>query len=176
MALATEPFNVGTLSATRTPTKLIPNLMRRKSVAPRHGFKAGIDYPVASNDHAILYDGGMGTEIERRIPESIKGEAWCGLAHLLEPEAVIAIHEDFIDAGARINTTNTYATNRHVLETSNEDDNAADSQKTPFDVPEANIKAVEVAREAIKKQQAAGNKEKCWIAGSISNHPPFALR
>ena len=89
------------------------------------------------------------------------------------PQAVVAIHEDFIDAGAVIHTTNTYATNRHVLETSNEDENA---QATSFDVPEANIKAVEVAREAISKQKAAGNNEKCWIAGSISNHPPFALR
>jgi len=147
--------------------------MRRKSVAPRHNFKAGVDYPAATTDHAILYDGGMGTEIEYRIPESIKGEAWCGLAHLLEPAAVEAIHFDFAEAGATVMTTNTYATNRHVLETSNEDGEAS---PTSFDVPEANAKAVEVARAAIEKQAEAGNNAKFWVAGSISNHPPFALR
>jgi homocysteine S-methyltransferase len=109
-----------------------------------------------------MYDGGMGTEIELRIPESITGEAWCGLAQIERPDAVQTIHEDFIQAGAEIITTNTYSTNRHVLGSANEQDS----------VVQGNEDAVKVARAAAS---AAGARvaKKVWVAGSISNHPPY---
>ena len=67
----------------------------------------------------------MGTEIEQRLPNSITGEAWAGLAQIDEPDAIQTIHEDFIRSGATIITTNTYSTNRHVLESANEQDQVA---------------------------------------------------
>jgi S-methylmethionine-dependent homocysteine/selenocysteine methylase len=109
-----------------------------------------------------MYDGGMGTEIELRIPESIKGEAWCGLAQIERPGAVQTIHEDFIQAGAEIITTNTYSTNRHVLGSANEQDS----------VVQGNEDAVKVARAAASVAGARLEK-KVWVAGSISNHPPY---
>ncbi len=56
----------------------------------------------------ILLDGGMGRELWYRgveIPASI----WSANALLVAPEVVQQVHEDYIDAGARIITTNTYA-------------------------------------------------------------------
>jgi methionine synthase I (cobalamin-dependent) len=100
----------------------------------------------------------MGTEIEARIPESITGEAWCGLAQIDRPDAVQTIHEDFIQSGATIITTNTYSTNRHVLASANEQDQVA----------EGNDAACRVARAAANKAD-----KKIWVAGSISNHPPY---
>jgi len=100
----------------------------------------------------------MGTEIEERIPESITGEAWCGLAQIDRPDAVQKIHEDFIEAGASIITTNTYSTNRHVLASAGEQES----------VVNGNVLAVKVARAAANQSST-----KVWVAGSISNHPPF---
>ena len=39
-------------------------------------FVGGEHYPLADDGTVLMYDGGMGTEIEARIPESIVGEAW----------------------------------------------------------------------------------------------------
>lgn len=62
----------------------------------------------------LIIDGGMGTELERRGIE-MDGAAWAGAVAREHPEAIRAIHRDFIDAGADIIIANTYAAAPHVL-------------------------------------------------------------
>jgi len=65
--------------------------------------------------NTVILDGGTGTELEKRgVPMS--EAAWCGLACLTDPETVEAVHLDYIRAGARIVTANTFASSRLMLE------------------------------------------------------------
>ncbi len=57
----------------------------------------------------ILLDGGMGREIQQRRPEAAHG-LWSAGVLLDEPDLVVEIHREYIDAGATIITTNNYST------------------------------------------------------------------
>lgn len=64
----------------------------------------------------VLMDGGMGQElIHRGLTDGPPG-LWSANALLRSPETVLEIHRDYIRAGARIITTNTYSTKRSRLE------------------------------------------------------------
>ena len=67
----------------------------------------------------IVLDGATGSELENR---GVKMDAsWCATASL-ESETLKQIHKDYIEAGADIITTNTYASNRMILEVAGVDD------------------------------------------------------
>lgn len=59
------------------------------------------------NDITIL-DGGMGRELER-IGAPFRQPEWSALALMEAPEMVRRVHEDYIRAGAKVITTNSYA-------------------------------------------------------------------
>jgi S-methylmethionine-dependent homocysteine/selenocysteine methylase len=66
-------------------------------------------------DGLILLDGGMGQElINRKV--SGQGVLWSAKALFDAPEAVMAIHEDYIRAGADVITTNSYSCIRNNFE------------------------------------------------------------
>lgn len=56
-----------------------------------------------------LFDGGMGREIQQRRPQAAHG-LWSASVLLDEPDLVVEIHREYIDAGAVVITTNNYAT------------------------------------------------------------------
>ena len=63
----------------------------------------------------IIIDGAMGTELEARgVP--MNATAWSGAAVLSHPDVVRAVHADYIDAGAEVIITNTFAAGRQALE------------------------------------------------------------
>jgi S-methylmethionine-dependent homocysteine/selenocysteine methylase len=66
-------------------------------------------------DGLILLDGGMGQELIKR-KASGEGVLWSAKALFDHPEAVVAIHEDYIRAGADVITTNSYACIRNNFE------------------------------------------------------------
>ncbi len=67
-----------------------------------------------ANNEVILIDGGTGTELERRnVP--MQEEAWCGAACLTHPDVVREVHEAYIQTGAEVIISNTYASSRHLL-------------------------------------------------------------
>lgn len=57
----------------------------------------------------ILLDGGMGGEIQSRLPQAKNG-LWSALALIDCPQLVSELHREYIDAGADVIATNTYAT------------------------------------------------------------------
>lgn len=64
--------------------------------------------------HIVLLDGATGTELEKRgVP--MHSEAWSAEAVLSHPEAVQAVHRDYIEAGADVITANTFSLARHML-------------------------------------------------------------
>ena len=55
-----------------------------------------------------IMDGGMGSELLKRSGQ--RGGLWSAQALLDAPETVAQVHQDYIDAGARLIITNTYST------------------------------------------------------------------
>ncbi len=66
-------------------------------------------------DGLILLDGGMGQELISRNASS-QGVLWSAKALFDFPEAVLAVHEDYIRAGADVITANSYACIRNNFE------------------------------------------------------------
>ena len=60
------------------------------------------------NNNVVLLDGGMGQELRRRSSRPAS-PLWSAQVMLDEPHLVTAAHRDFIDAGARVITVNTYS-------------------------------------------------------------------
>ena len=107
-------------------------------------------------DEVVVIDGGTGTELERRgVPMS--GANWSGLAVHTHPDVVREVHEAYIEAGAEVIITNTFATTRFLLEAAGIGD----------EFEAVNRRAVRLALEA---RDASGKD--VAIAGSISNIPP----
>lgn len=107
----------------------------------------------------VVMDGATGTELERRGAATHKG-AWCAMASVTEPELLRAVHEDYIRAGARVITTNTFSTNRIMLEPA--------GLGSRF--RELNREAVRLALEARERTGMAGQVA---VAGSMSHQLPF---
>ncbi len=61
----------------------------------------------------VLIDGGTGTELEQRGAVMVEG-AWCAMVNLDSPGIVLDVHRSYLEVGAELIITNTFATSRHV--------------------------------------------------------------
>ena len=110
----------------------------------------------ARSGEVILIDGATGSECFRRgVPEHEVG--WSGGAVLTHPETVRAIHADYLDIGAELIATNTFATGCNIMRDVGDEES----------FEEANRRAVEVAIEA--RDGAGESGRDAVIAGGISN-------
>ena len=107
---------------------------------------------LASGD-LLLIDGAMGTELEKR-GVTMSETSWSGASLIENPDAIVAVHEDYIRAGAQVIITNTFAVSPYMLEKQGYGDSV-----------DATISgAVDLARRA---RDACGVE--VAIAGSIAN-------
>ncbi len=107
----------------------------------------------ALDGEPILIDGGTGSETFRRgVPESEFG--WSGAAALTHPDVVRAIHTDYLEIGADLIASCTFATGKNILE----------DVGRPEDFEPVNRRAVELAVEA---RDAMGSD--AVVAAGISN-------
>jgi len=107
----------------------------------------------------IWLDAGTGTELQAR-GAPMHPRVWCGMAHMTNPDTVREIHIDYIHAGADIITTNTFSTNRNMMDPAGLGDQFV----------EVNRNAVIRALEA--REQAAADRPVA-IAGSMSHQIPI---
>ena len=111
---------------------------------------------VLRSGETILLDGATGSELENR---GIKMDnSWCATASL-EFDILKQIHKDYINAGAKIITTNTYASNRMILEVAGVDDK----------FEEINLAAINAA---IQAREECG-RDDVLVAGSLSHQIPY---
>ena len=66
----------------------------------------------------ILLDGATGTELEKN-GVLMDRACWSGLAGSSHPKVLQSIHEQYILAGSKVITTNTFASARHNIESTN---------------------------------------------------------
>lgn len=62
-------------------------------------------------ENILLMDGAMGTYYNQKYTSEIEAEE----ANLVHPEQIISIHKEYIEAGARLIRTNTFAVNHHLF-------------------------------------------------------------
>ena len=111
---------------------------------------------VLRSGETILLDGATGSELENR---GIKMDnSWCATASL-EFDILKQIHKDYINAGAKIITTNTYASNRMILEVAGVEDR----------FEEINLAAINAA---IQARDECG-RDDVLVAGSLSHQIPY---
>ena len=110
-----------------------------------------------NNKEIVILDGAIGTELEKRGVQM--DETWSGSASL-KTEILKKIHIDYIKAGAEIITTNTYPSNRIMLD--------AAGFGSRFE--EINLKAINAAFEA----RIETDRDDILIAGSLSHRLPIA--
>ena len=111
-----------------------------------------------SGDDVIVMDGATSTEIFRR-GSTLHDIAWSAFAHVDNPDLVCAIHQDYIEAGARIIVANTFSTTKSILDEAGAGDR----------FEHLNRSAVALAKQARERSGVAD----VWIAGSISTLPPL---
>ncbi|NLY88714.1 MAG: homocysteine methyltransferase [Firmicutes bacterium] len=100
---------------------------------------------LAGDRKPILLDGAMGTQL------AAAGVEMGGQTNLTHPEAVLAVHRQYVEAGAELLITNTLTMNRVYIET----------HHPGLDLREVNLAGARLAREA------AG--EGCYVLGDISS-------
>ena len=111
---------------------------------------------ILRSGETILLDGATGSELENR---GIKMDnSWCATASL-EFDILKQIHKDYINAGAKIITTNTYASNRMILEVAGVEDR----------FEEINLAAINAA---IQAREECG-RDDVLVAGSLSHQIPY---
>ena len=78
----------------------------------------------------LLMDGAMGTELQRRgLKDGEPPDLW----NLTNPDAVRAVHQSYLDAGAEILLTNTFQANRRALTQHGLQDRLADIWSTAIE-------------------------------------------
>ncbi|MFN2361528.1 MAG: homocysteine S-methyltransferase family protein [Marinobacter sp.] len=86
----------------------------------------------------VLLDGGLGQEIYRRA-RSVSSPLWSVAVMLEQPEVVTAVHADFIRAGARTLSLNTYAATPTRLREQGMHEQMAEVHQQAFDALERAI-------------------------------------
>ena len=104
------------------------------------------------NGKLVILDGAMGSELEKSGAKMDKN-LWCGTCSVEFPELVRKVHEDYIEAGADVITTNTYASTPISMKNYGLEDS----------IERFNQKSVEIAKKAIEN-----SKKNIALAGSVS--------
>jgi homocysteine S-methyltransferase len=111
-------------------------------------------------NNRLIPDGSMGTYYSGLVNQA---GAVSEYANLSDPDIIEKIHSDYIDAGAGLIRTNTFAANRTVLRISEEE------QRKLI------ISACRIAKQAVSKvQMDINNRTPVWILGDIGPIPEDA--
>ena len=103
-------------------------------------------------ENILLMDGAMGTYYQQ-LQENKENVA--ELANLLEPELVLKIHREYLEAGADIIRTNTFAVNSIVL--------SKESNEVREDLLR---RACGIAKQAVAEEKERTGRE-CFVAADI---------
>ena len=97
----------------------------------------------------VILDGGIGGELQKLGAKMDKG-LWCGRCSIDSPDELLKVHKNYINAGADVITTNTYASTPISM------------KKYGYEkfIEECNLKSVEIAKKAADGKNVA-------VAGSV---------
>jgi len=110
-------------------------------------------------DRPVLADGAMGTLLYAR---GVPGSKCIDELNLSEPNLVLSIHEEYLQAGAELLETNTFGANRFRLARHGLADRSAEIIRA----------GVDLARQAVERLKAK-NAGSAWVGGSVG---PLGVR
>jgi 5-methyltetrahydrofolate--homocysteine methyltransferase len=116
------------------------------------------DFLQAVRERVVIYDGAMGTNIQKRqpTPDDFWGKEGCNeILVLSRPDIIRDVHAGFVQVGCDVVETNTFGATRIVLGEYGLEDKVA----------EINLAAVRLAREAAAQFSVPGRPR--FVAGSI---------
>jgi len=118
-------------------------------------------YLDAIQDHVLIFDGAMGTSIQRYnlTAEDFGGEQYNGCNDYLvitRPDVIEAIHASFLEVGSEVIETDTFRSNRHTLSEYGLADKVLDINRA----------AAQIARRVADRYAAETNIPR-YVAGSI---------
>jgi homocysteine S-methyltransferase len=119
--------------------------------------------PFVSRRGAVLLDGGLATELERRGVD-LSDPLWSARALLDAPEVVEAVHRDYLEAGADVITTATYQATIPGLLARGLSESRAEA---------ALRRGVELARHARDAFAASRTAPRPLVAASIGSYGAF---
>ena len=111
----------------------------------------------------VVLDGAMGTELDARGVDT-RNALWSALALTTAPDVVREVHADYLDAGARVITTNTYQATLPALIRSGED--AAGAR-------EVIAAGARLAKEAARQFGKEHPEEPVLVAGGLGPYGAF---
>ena len=114
------------------------------------------------SDRPVLADGAMGTVLESR---GVFTNRSYDELNLSDPNLIVAVHEEYLLAGAEILETNTFGANRFRLS----------RHGLGAKVEEINAAGVRLARLAVArlKERSAAADAEAWVAGAVG---PLGVR
>jgi len=119
---------------------------------------------IISSVRPLILDGAMGSLIQQKGFDTVK-DLWTSYLNFRKPETIVQIHEDYINAGCDIITTNTFRTNPISIANSN----------SQLNIKQAVKRSVELSKEVavMRNVLLAGSNapaEDCYCAErTISN-------
>ena len=111
----------------------------------------------------VVLDGAMGTELDARGVDT-RNSLWSTRALTTAPDVVREVHSDYLDAGARVITTNTYQATLPALIRSGED--AAGAR-------EVIAAGASLAKEAARRFAEAHPEEPVLVAGGLGPYGAY---
>lgn len=110
------------------------------------------------NNHSMILDGGMATELEK-LGVQTNTRLWSAIALVNHPEKIYEVHKMYLEAGANIITTNTYQANIQAFE---------EMGISCYDAENLVSKAVEIAKQARNDILPNG-----FVAGSVGPYGAY---
>jgi homocysteine S-methyltransferase len=105
-------------------------------------------------EHPVVLDGGLSAELEQRGYD-ISGQLWTARLLIDAPDAIVAVHSAFLEAGAQVLTTGSYQASLEGFALSGIDRNAGELLLR---------RSVFLAQRA---RNAADADDTAWVAGSV---------
>ncbi|WP_047998889.1 homocysteine S-methyltransferase [Lactiplantibacillus herbarum] len=115
------------------------------------------------NAGPVVLDGAMATELEKR-GVTTNSALWSATAMLEHPEAITAVHQSYLNAGAQLMTTNTYQANVLAFE------------RAGIAAPQARQliqQAVTIAKDARDADAQQVGQQRGMVAGSIGPYGAY---
>lgn len=115
-------------------------------------------------DQPLVIDGAMATELEKRGVET-NNALWSAMALIHNPDAVIAVHKSYFEAGANVAITDSYQANLPAFEA------AGLSVTESRRLISESVRLAQRARDEYRKEE--GLKRPLLIAGSVGPYGAY---
>ena len=123
-----------------------------------------------TTNKVVLLDGGLGQEISRRATRAEPHPLWSIMVMREEPQIVVDVHREFLAAGARVLTLNTYTATPTRMAAQGLGDAVTDVHRQASELLDRAIDAANVPRHQISKMGCLPPLAASYVADVAPNY------